>query len=191
MIDIRQFIRNLGDDAPAYFDVKPETIKRWIKTGNVPIKVAQKIYAGAQAMEKQQAPPQTMQEQPQVAQDPAVDPLTHLPVNIDRSYTGMPPMGGKLPDTIEISPTEQSFGNNMTRPGRISSAPMPPMKLRDEGGQKVAYVDNVPKAPIVLPPTIANAGWADQGNPLPAPKKALNPNESRSAQRTPENVPQE
>jgi hypothetical protein len=187
MIDIRQFIRDLGKDAPAYFDTTDKTVQRWIKTGNVPIKIAQKIYAADEAIKKQ-APPQTSQEQPQVVDD-GLDPLTHLPRNIDRTYQGQPPMGGKLPETIEISPTEQSFGNNMTRPGRISAQPMPPMKLREEGGQKIAYVDNTPKTPTVLPPTMANAGWADQGAPLPAPKKALNPNESRTAQRTPENVP--
>ena len=186
MIDIRQFIHNLGDDAPAYFDVKKETVTRWIKTGNVPIKVAQKIYAAATAL----SVPVTMEAAPAQPEQPAEDPITHLPTNIDRRYTGQPPVSGKLPDTIEISPTEQSFGNNMTRPGRISAKPMPPMKLRDEGGQKVAYVDNNPKTPTVLPPTMPNEGWADQGAPLPAPKKALNPNDPRSTQRPPEGVPQ-
>ena len=70
-----------------------------------------------------------------------------------------------------MNPTEQCFGNNFTRPGRVSVAPSPPMKLRDEGGVKVAYVDNEPKAPTVLPPSIPNEKWIGKSEPLPAPRK--------------------
>src|SRR5256885_12462004 len=122
MIDIREFIKNLGDSAPAYFDTKPETIKRWVKTGNVPIKVAQKIYAAAEAVGKS-APVTATPTPAAFAPTPEdnLDPFTHLPRNMDKRLPEIQVMaGGRLPDTMEMSPTEQSFGNNLTRPGRVN-----------------------------------------------------------------------
>jgi hypothetical protein len=188
MIDIRKFIQNLGDGAATYFDVKEPTIKRWIKTGNVPIKIAQKIFAAHEAMEKSVATPPPLPP-PAMAQTPLdnLDPITHLPKNIDRRLPEIVPMAGqKLPDTIEMSPTEQSFGNNFTRPGRVSSRPMPPMKIREEGGQKVVYQENTPALadrvdaegkPIAptLPPSIANQGWNEPKPETPAPESVSKP----------------
>jgi hypothetical protein len=171
MTDIRNFIRNLGDNAATFFDVSPDTIRRWIKTGNVPIKKAEKIYAAMEALEKSRVEPVAPQK-PTIQLSPGEDPYTHLPQDIDRRLPEIQvAAGGKLPDTIEINPIEQSFGNNFTRPGRVHITPLPPMKLRDEGGQKVAYVDNAPKEPTVLPPSIPKGGWIGPSEPLPAPRK--------------------
>jgi hypothetical protein len=173
MTDLRTFIRNMGKDAPAFFDVSPDTINRWLKTGSVPIKKAEKILAAINALEKSQKPepvPATQQPGPQLS--PGEDPYTHLPKDINRRLPEIQvTAAGRLPETIEINPTEQSFGNNFTRPGRVTYAPMPPMKLRDEGGQKVAYVDTTPKTPTVLPPSIANDNWTAKSEPLPAQRK--------------------
>lgn len=171
MIDPRSFIRNLGKDAPAFFDTSDQTIRRWLKTGSIPIKAATKIFSAIQAA-GQSVQPEPAQPQPTVQLSPGEDPYTHLPQNIDRRLPEIQvTAGGKLPDTIEINPTEQSFGNNFTRPGRVTITPLPPMKLRDEGGQKIAYVDNEPKAPTVLPPSIPREGWIGPSEPLPAPRK--------------------
>jgi hypothetical protein len=171
MIDIRDFIRNLGDEAPNFFGCSKDTVRRWIKTGNVPIKVAQKIYAANAAVDKAQRP-EPVPEKPTVQLSPGEDPYTHLPKDIDRRLPEIQvTAGGRLPDTIEINPAEQSFGNNFTRPGRVTTTPLPPMKLRDEGGQKIAYVDNEPKAPTVLPPSIPKEKWIGPSEPLPAPRK--------------------
>lgn len=191
MIDVRAFIRNLGKDAPAFFDTSDQTIRRWLKTGNVPIKAAQKVFAAAQAVGQSVQPEQPMQRVPEVS---GTDPYTHLPVNIDRRLPEIQVQaGGKLPDVIEINPTEQSFGANFTRPGRVTITPLPPMKLRDEGGQKIAYVDNEPKAPTVLPPSIPReGGWIGPSEPLPQPKKENKPyNEPLPAPRKTEGIPQE
>src|SRR5256885_13002175 len=121
MIDIRAFIRNLGDAAPAYFDVKPETIARWTKTGNVPIRVAQKIFAAAEAITKSQPAAPISVPQVNIPMELGVDPMTHLPTNIDKTLPNIAPMGGQgLPAVIETNPVEQSFGNNFTRPGRAA-----------------------------------------------------------------------
>ncbi len=193
MTDVRTFIKNLGSDAPAFFDTTDKTIQRWIKTGNVPIKQAQKIFMAMQAMQgvaPEQLSPEVRAQVVAEAQQPAVDPMTHLPTNMQKVT---PSVQGKPPDVIEIDPREQSFGMNMTRPSR-PPAQYAPMKLKDEGGQKVAYVegtpaladmknpDGTPKAPA-LPPSIGGAGWADQGKPLPEPIKKPNPNDPRPAQR--------
>ncbi len=174
MIDIREFIKNLGDSAPAYFDTKPETIKRWVKTGNVPIKVAQKIYAAAEAVGKSAAPAPAPAV-PVIAPTPEdnIDPFTHLPRNIDKRLPEIQVMaGGRLPDTIEMNPNEQSFGNNLTRPGRVNIKPLPPMKIREEGGQKIAYVDTSPKTPTAIPPSIGGGtDWATAKPNEPATAK--------------------
>lgn len=177
MIDIREFIKSLGKEAPAYFDVSEKTISRWVKTGNIPIKVAQKVYIAHEAMQKSQtptppvaanvAPPQPVPNEPQI------DPVTKLPVNLQKHQPQMTggraiSAGGNNPDWIEADPTEQNFGINMTRPGRVSSQPMRPMKLREENGQKVAYVENTP-------------ALADQKNPDGSPKIALPPSISGGA----------
>lgn len=189
-MDVRTFIKNLGDDAPAFFDVKPETVRRWIKTGNVPIKAANKIFVAMNAATRQSSQQFVTTEQPEaISTTTEMDPMTNLPRNIDRRLPAVQ-FQGALPSEIEINPAEQSFGNNLTRPGRVPTAkPLPPMKLRDDGGQRVAYVENTPALAErrdkdgnlikpVLPPTIAqDDSWAAKGNPIPAPK-----NESRTAQ---------
>jgi hypothetical protein len=178
MVDPRQFIRNLGDQAPNYFGTTEKTIKRWLKTGQLPIKAFQKIELAVQATRP--ADPALAQPQdPATTQpaDPPLDPYTKLPLNIDRRLPEIQVEGGgKLPPVIEMSPTEQSFGVNLTRPGRLSNTVMPPMKIKEEGGQKIAYVDTEPPKPIVLPPTMqTDAGWASKGPPMPEPKKPDEP----------------
>ncbi len=194
MTDVRQFIKNLGPNAPTFFDTTEKTIQRWVKTGNVPIKQAQKIFMAMQAM---QAPPQTNPEPPVVVADP-IDPMTHLPTNLEKIQ---PNSQGRPPEWIDLDPREQSFGNNFTRPSRPPTRSLQPMKLRDEGGSKVAYVENTPaladmknpdgtpKAPA-LPPSIGGTDWAAQGAPLPAPLQKPNPNDPRPAQRETTPVPQ-
>lgn len=164
----REFLKNLGDDkGPDFFGVSQATFKRWVKSGNVPLKAADKVLAAMQAMSQSEPAPATT---PQPEQ-PAIDPYTKLPIQMDRRLPDIQVQaGGHLPDVIEISPTEQSFGMNLTRPGRLASArPAPPMKIKEEGGQKIAYVDNAPRTPTTLPPSIpTGTGWADKNESAPA-----------------------
>jgi hypothetical protein len=174
MVDVRQFIRSLGKNAPEFFGASDQTIRRWLKTGSVPIKAAQKVFTAVQAGQAAQGP---TQQAPEPQAQPQIDPLTHMPSGLVNRTPQYPSggraqaAGGTSPDWIEMNPVEQNFGNNFTRPGRMSVAPMRPMKLRDEGGQKVAYVDTEPKAPTVLPPSIPKGEWVGKGEPLPAPRK--------------------
>lgn len=192
MIDVRVFIKNLGKEAPAYFGVTEKTIQRWTKTGNIPIKVAQKIFAAHEAIKLSETPtPPVAAYVAPVApqpQEPLLDPVTHLPVNLQKHAPLIAggravSAGGNAPDWIETDPTEQNFGINMTRPGRVSNQPMRPMKLREENGQKVAYVENTPaladqKNPdgtpkVVLPPSIAaGTGW-NEPQPETQPTKSV------------------
>jgi hypothetical protein len=191
MKPIREFIKNLGKDAPDFFGTSDQTIRRWIRTGNVPMKQAERILAAMEAV-KAITPDPAPQAQ-RVPEVSGTDPYPHLPINIDRRLPELQVQaGGTLPDVIEINPTEQSFGANFTRPGRVTITPLPPMKLRDEGGQKIAYVDNEPKAPTVLPPSIPReGGWIGPSEPLPHPKKEGGLyNEPLSAPRKTEGVPQ-
>jgi hypothetical protein len=155
MIDVREFIRNLGDQAPDFFDTTDKTIQRWVKTGNIPIKAAQKVYAAYEASKAvaRAVRAEAVRNTPPPADLAPIDPVTHLPMNIDRRLPSVQ-FQGRPPDVIEMNPLEQSFGVNMTRPGRVDVRPLPPMKLKDVGGQKVAYVDEPPKAPTVMPPTM-------------------------------------
>jgi hypothetical protein len=166
MTDIRQFIRNLGDDAPTFFGTKPDTIKKWLRTGSVPIKAAQKIFAAESATIKtlkQQEPPKPEQE---------TDPYSGLPLNIDRRLPNVQSTTGGMPSVIEMNPAEQSFGVNMTRPGRIQrSRTLPPMKIKEVNGQKVAYIDDSPKAPTVLPPSIPKDNTWTKNDAKQTPEK--------------------
>lgn len=170
MVDVRDFIRKLGKDAPEFFGTTEKTVKRWVKTGQLPIKAYSKIDMAVRATENQAMPAPTPAPEPPAPtqpSEPQLDPYSKLPINIDRRLPEIQVQaGGHLPDVIEMSPTEQSFGVNMTRPGRLTTAaPRPPMKIKEEGGQKVAYVDNSPRTPTVLPPSIASGtGWADPKN---------------------------
>jgi hypothetical protein len=165
--DVREFIKALGDNAPTFFDTKPETIKRWIRTGNVPIKAAQKIFAALLASkEMAQQPPQRAPAT--TVTEPGIDPMTHLPINMDRRLPEIPVMAGQsLPPVIEISPTEQSFGNNFTRPSRLPVA-QPPMVIRDDGsGNKIPVPSGAKplseQKNISLPPSIPqSAGWTEK-----------------------------
>ncbi len=157
----REFIKSLGDNAATFFDVKPETIARWLKTGNVPVRAADKIFMAMNAAKLASVDPREENRSELVELSKAVtdiDPITHLPRNLNKR---LPELQGKPPAVIEINPTEQSFGNNFTRPGRINTQPLPPMKLRrTEDGQVEAYIDNHPKSPTVIPPTIdSGVGW--------------------------------
>lgn len=172
MTNIREFIKKLGDKAPAFFDTKASTVERWLKTGSIPMKAVEKVLISIETIDAIRAP-QASVEQPQVdpvthlpAQaeptEPQVDPITHLPIGID---TRRPQLQGTPPSVIEMSPTEQSWGINLTRPGRINRAPLPPMKIRKVDGMDVPYVEQ-PKPVTTLPPEIGGgeAGWS---NPLP------------------------
>lgn len=157
----REFIKNLGDDAAEFFGSSPQTIARWLRTGSVPLKAVDKIHL---AMRAAQA---ASQEVIEVSIEDAIDPVTKLPVNIRR---GLPALQGQPPAFIEEDPREQSFGINLTRPGRLPQ-PKPPMKIKIVDGVKIPYVDNNPKTPHAMPPTIATDNtWA---TPLerPEPKK--------------------
>lgn len=174
MIDVRQFIRQLGDKAPDFFGTKEQTVARWLKTGNIPFKAVEKVLAASEALnalspevkEAQQTPAQAPLP---TSPEPDVDPITHLPTNIDRRLPQIQAAPGHGAQVIEMSPTEQNWGVNLTRPGRV--APLPPMKVRKVDGQDVAYVEQ-PAPVTVLPPSISgDAGWSDKGNPLPQPKK--------------------
>lgn len=203
MIDVRTFIKNLGKEAPAYFGVTEKTIQRWTKTGNIPIKVAQKIFAAHEAIRISQTPtppvaaytdPVThLPANPPAQPEPQIDPVTHLPMNLQKHAPQIVggravSAGGNAPDWIETDPTEQNFGINMTRPGRVSNQPMRPMKLREENGQKIAYVENTPplaeqKNPdgspkVTLPPSIpTSVGWAgpqtNESQPETQPTKSV------------------
>lgn len=173
MTDVRKFIRNLGENAPAFFDVKQATVDRWLKTGSVPIKAVQKILAAVEAakMAVESVEPQEPLPQPEAL--PSVDPLTNLPKDIGRRLPDVQ-VQGPPPSEIEINPYEQSHGNNFTRPGRmpLTARPLPPMKIKKVDGQDVAYVDTEPKTPLVMPPEIAgNAGWSQPYEPKPTETK--------------------
>lgn len=175
MTDLRQFIKNLGDNAPKFFDTKETTVKRWLKTGSLPFKATQKILMAIEATQGSQAPVTlengTVVPAPNtdLPQEPAIDPVTKLPVDMRR---GNFQIQGTPPNFIEEDPREQSFGLNTTRPGRMPQ-PLPPMKIKKVDGQDVAYVDNHPRTPIVMPPTMPTG--ADWNKPLerpePQPKK--------------------
>lgn len=172
-MNTREFIKSLGENAAEFFDVKPETIARWLKTGNVPVKAADKIFMAMNASKLavvESSQPITVNSpginppSPQVVVETKVDPVTHLPTGMSAKLPDIQ-VAGQKPAIIETDPREQSWGNNLTRPGRRDAQPLPPMKLRRrEDGQVEAYVDTQPAPPVVIPPTInANAGW---GRPM-------------------------
>ena len=186
MTDVRAFIRKLGDKAPDFFGTKPETVARWLKTGNIPFKAVEKVLTAEEAFKltgtievtSQNKPPEgTPEPIRQVVTEPDIDPVTHLPTNLPKvqpQYSGGRAVsaGGSSPDWIEADPTEQNFGINMTRPGRMNTQPYPPMKIRKVNGQDVPYVEQ--PAPVTnLPPEIGGgeAGWSDRGQPIPQPKR--------------------
>jgi hypothetical protein len=171
MTDLREFIKKLGDNAPAFFGTSEATVKRWLKTGSLPFKATQKILLmleasgviGNKITDVTVKPSVGLTEisyekiEPGV---PEVDPVTKLPTDLRR---GNFVMQGRPPDFIEEDPREQNFGANLTRPGRAPQ-PLPPMKIKKVNGQDVAYVDNHPKTPTAMPPTMPQgAGWS---NPL-------------------------
>lgn len=193
MINVREFIKQLGDKAPDFFGTKEQTVARWLKTGNIPFKAVEKVLAAQDALTalsthtKEQninngkLMEQVVRNNPQL--EPEIDPITHLPTNLDRRLPNINVPAGHAPTVIEMSPTEQNWGVNLTRPGRV--APLPPMKVRKVDGQDVPYVEQ-PAPVTVLPPSISgDAGWSDKGNPLPQPKKE---NERPIAPTTPESV---
>jgi hypothetical protein len=180
MTNIREFIKKLGDKAPSFFDTKEATVARWLKTGSIPMKAVEKVLIAEETLRQLSAP----EPEPHVAVDPIpaatepdIDPLTHLPNNLPKvqpQFGGGRAVsaGGSSPDWIEADPTEQNFGVNMTRPGRINTQPLPPMKIKKVNGQDVPYVEQ--PAPIKdLPPEIGSgaAGWSDRGAPIPQPKR--------------------
>jgi hypothetical protein len=181
MINVREFIKQLGDKAPDFFSTKKETVARWLKTGNIPFKAVEKVLVADETLKQLQGGNQVRdipEPQPEVAtQEPDVDPLTHLPVNLPKNQPRVGggravSAGGTAPDWIEADPTEQNFGVNMTRPGRINAQPLPPMKIRKENGQSIPYVEQ-PKPVTNLPPEIGggDAGWSNRGEPIPQPKR--------------------
>ena len=176
MIDVRAFIRNLGDQAPSFFNTKDTTVARWLKTGNIPFKAVEKVLAAEEALktvtEAHQASQPAQNGPAPVSQsvtEPEIDPLTHLPRDLDRKLPAINAAPGHAPQVIEMSPTEQNWGINLTRPGRD---PYAPMKIRKVDGQDVPYTEQ--PAPVRdLPPEMGDggAGWSDQGKPIPQPRK--------------------
>ncbi len=176
MINVREFIKQLGDKAPDFFGTKKETIARWLKTGNIPFKAVEKVLVADETLKQLQGGNQVRdlpEPQPDTeATPPEIDPLTKLPVSLDRRLPQIPQQPGHQPQVIEMSPTEQNWGVNLTRPGRINAQPMPPMKIRKENGQSIPYVEQ--PAPVKeLPPEIGGgeAGWSNRGQPIPQPKR--------------------
>lgn len=155
-MEIREFIRNLGDKAPEIFDTSDKTIARWLKTGSIPMKAAQKAFTIMQAMDGARS---FQEAKPDVAPNfvANIDPLTNLPRDLDRR---LPTIQGQPPSEIEINPAEQSFGNNLTRPGRMSSTPMKPMLIKKVDGVDVAYTPEQPKPPSIISPTIPQGAGA-------------------------------
>lgn len=173
MTNIREFIKNLGDKAPAFFDTKDTTVARWLKTGNIPFKAVEKVMMASDALRSTNAVTSTetvteslkpIEGQPEQPVEDQIDPLTHLPVNMDKRLPTLNP--GHSPQVIEMSPTEQSWGLNLTRPGRLPQrGALPPMKIRKENGQDVPYTEQ-PKPITVLPPDIGNEpGWGKPNEP--------------------------
>lgn len=172
MTNIREFIKNLGDKAPLFFDTKDTTVARWLKTGSIPMKAVEKVLMASEAMRltgttefTTATPPTAGTPEPlhEVVREPDVDPVTHLPTNIDRKLPQIQALPGHAPQTIEMSPTEQSWGINLTRPGRIQT--LPPMKIRKVDGQSIPFVEQ-PKPITVLPPSIgSDPGWGKPNEP--------------------------
>jgi hypothetical protein len=178
-MEIRTFIKNLGDKAPEFFDAKPVTVARWLKTGNIPLKAAEKVMLAMRAFEEVEVMDGAVKlddETYKLAEEaePAmseVDPVTHLPTDLNRKLPAVQSAPGHAPQVIEMNPTEQSFGLNLTRPGRPNTAPLPPMKIRKVNGQNIPYIEQ-PKPVTVMPPEISgDAGWSNKGQPLPQPEK--------------------
>ena len=187
MINVREFIKQLGDKAPDFFSTKKETVARWLKTGNIPFKAVEKVLVAEETLRQvavpvsqemiATTPPPPQDTVPVKPQEVEVDPLTHLPTNLPKNQPRVGggravSAGGTAPDWIEADPTEQNFGVNMTRPGRINAQPLPPMKIRKENGQSIPYVEQ-PKPVTNLPPEIGggDAGWSNRGEPIPQPKR--------------------
>ena len=170
MVNIREFIRNLGDKAPAFFDTKEQTVTRWLKTGSIPMKAVEKVLMAAEAMRvtgtaefqtNTPPPPNTPEPIRVIEKEPEIDPMTNMPVG---AKSRMPEFQGGMPAEIEIDPSEQNWGNNLTRPGRLpQSRPLPPMKIRKVNGQDIPFVDTQPAPPTVIPPEIG--GGADWSKP--------------------------
>lgn len=170
MTNIREFIKKLGDKAPAFFDTKETTVARWLKTGSIPMKAVEKVMIAEEALRAvgtievtQDAPTQVPQPEPiRVVTEEAIDPLTKLPIGLDTRRPQIQPAPGFQPSVIEMNPAEQNWGVNLTRPGRINQGPLPPMKIKKVNGQDVPFVEQ-PKPVTVLPPELGNAeaGWSN------------------------------
>ena len=199
MINVREFIKKLGDKAPDFFGTKDVTVARWLKTGNIPFKAVEKVLAAEEALNMLHGAPRTevthtapvlQPATPTVEEGSDIDPLTHLPANLDRKLPQINAAPGHAPQVIEMSPTEQNWGLNLTRPGRPAiTQPFPPMKIRKVNGQDVPYVEQ--PAPIRdLPPEMGDggAGWSNRGEPIPQPKKE---NERPIAPKQAEAIPTE
>ncbi len=146
MSEIRDFIRSLGDQAPAFFQVKPALIKQWLKHGHMPLN---KVDAAFAVMSHD-------------AVTKAISEISTIKkVNVGANEWTKPPQDGNISswtnkgvvETLSEQPFEQ------TDPAlEVDPAVMEEQALPEEASRHDVSVDVAPEAlPVRVPQAVAPA----------------------------------